>query len=123
MSALSNGGTDAVVYREFDPVAKRFLDDGFNLGEAKAEAAYIDANTILFSTDFGPGTLTASGYPRIVKMWRRGQTLAEAKTVFEGQAPGRARVARRLPGSRRVRRAADLALAQLLRQRIFGARR
>lgn len=82
---LSNGGTDAVVYREFDPVAKRFLDDGFNLGEAKAEAAYIDANTILFSTDFGAGTLTASGYPRIVKIWRRGQTLAEAKTVFEGQ--------------------------------------
>jgi prolyl oligopeptidase len=82
---LSNGGTDAVVYREFDPAAKRFLDDGFNLGEAKAEAAYIDADTILFSTDFGPGTLTASGYPRIIKLWRRGQALADAKTVFEGQ--------------------------------------
>ena len=82
---LSNGGTDAVVLREFDPVAKRFLDDGFNLGEAKAEAAYIDANTILFSTDFGPGTLTASGYPRIVKLWRRGQAIAEAKIVFEGK--------------------------------------
>jgi len=81
---LSNGGTDAVVYREFDPVAKRFLDDGFNLGEAKAEAAYIDANTILFSTDFGPGTLTASGYPRIVKLWRRGQAVSDAKIVFEG---------------------------------------
>jgi prolyl oligopeptidase len=83
--ALSLGGGDAVVLREFDPVAKRFLDDGFNLGEAKAEAAYIDADTILFSTDFGPGTLTASGYPRIVKVWRRGQALAEAKTVFEGR--------------------------------------
>ena len=82
---LSNGGTDAVVLREFDPVAKRFLDDGFNLGEAKAEAAYIDANTILFSTDFGPGTLTASGYPRIVKLWRRGQAISEAKIVFEGR--------------------------------------
>jgi prolyl oligopeptidase len=83
--ALSLGGGDAVVLREFDPVAKRFLDDGFNLGEAKAEAAYIDADTILFSTDFGPGTLTASGYPRIVKVWRRGQALADAKTVFEGR--------------------------------------
>jgi len=81
---LSNGGTDAVVYREFDPVAKSFIDGGFNLGEAKAEAAYIDADTILFSTDFGPGTLTASGYPRIVKLWRRGQAMADAKTVFEG---------------------------------------
>jgi prolyl oligopeptidase len=82
--SLSPGGGDTVVLREFDGLAKRFLDDGFNLGEAKAEAAYIDADTILFSTDFGQGTLTASGYPRIVKLWRRGQELAAAKTVFEG---------------------------------------
>jgi len=81
---LSPGGGDTVVLREFDPVAKRFLDDGFNLGEAKAEAAYITADTILFSTDFGPGTLTISGYPRIVKVWRRGQPVSEARTVFEG---------------------------------------
>ena len=37
------------------------------------------------ATDFGPGTLTDSGYPRIVKEWKRGQPLAEAKTVFEGR--------------------------------------
>ena len=83
---LSPGGGDTVVLREFDPVAKRFVDEGFALGEAKAEAAYIDANTILFSTDFGPGTLTQSGYPRIVKLWRRGEALANAKIVFEGKA-------------------------------------
>ena len=98
---LSNGGTDAVVYREFDPVAKRFLDDGFNLGEAKAEAAYIDANTILFSTDFGPGTLTASGYPRIVKLWRRGQALSRRQDRLRRHASGRARLSRRLSGPRR----------------------
>jgi prolyl oligopeptidase len=84
--ALSPGGGDTVVLREFDPAAKRFVDEGFALGEAKAEARYVDANTILFSTDFGPGTLTQSGYPRIVKLWRRGEPLANAKTVFEGNA-------------------------------------
>ncbi len=84
--ALSPGGGDTVILREFDASAKRFPQDGFNLGEAKAEAAYIDADTILFSTDFGNGTLTASGYPRIVKLWRRGQTLADAKIVFEGRS-------------------------------------
>ena len=36
-------------------------------------------------TDFGPGTLTQSGYPRIVKLWHRGQAIADAKTVFEGE--------------------------------------
>jgi prolyl oligopeptidase len=82
---LSPDGGDTVVLREFDPNAKRFVEDGFALGEAKAEAAYIDANTILFSTDFGPGTLTQSGYPRIAKLWRRGTPLASAKIVFEGK--------------------------------------
>ena len=83
---LSPGGGDTVVLREFDPAAKRFIDDGFALGEAKAEAVYVDANAILFSTDFGAGTLTESGYPRIVKLWRRGEDLADAKIVFEGKA-------------------------------------
>jgi prolyl oligopeptidase len=83
--ALSPGGGDTVVLREFDPDSKRFLGtDGFSLGEAKAEAVYIDADTILFSTDFGEGTLTAAGYPRIVKLWRRGEPVAAAKTIFEG---------------------------------------
>ena len=83
--SLSPDGGDTVVLREFDPAAKRFVDDGFALGEAKAEAAYVDADTILFSTDFGPGTLTHSGYPRIVKLWRRGEKLTDAKIVFEGR--------------------------------------
>jgi prolyl oligopeptidase len=82
---LSPDGGDTVVLREFSPAEKRFLDHGFSLGEAKAEAAYVDANTILFSTDFGAGTLTRAGYPRIVKLWHRGQSLAEARQVFEAK--------------------------------------
>ena len=61
------------------------MEEGFALGEAKAEAVYVDENTILFGTDFGAGTLTQSGYPRIVKMWRRGEKIEDAKTVFEGK--------------------------------------
>jgi prolyl oligopeptidase len=83
--SLSPDGGDTVVLREFDPEAKRFVDEGFSLGEAKAEAAYVDRDTILFSTDFGNGTLTQSGYPRIVKRWKRGERLSDAKVVFEGR--------------------------------------
>ncbi|HEX3484894.1 MAG TPA: prolyl oligopeptidase family serine peptidase [Micropepsaceae bacterium] len=82
--SLSPGGGDTTVLREFDPVAKRFVEEGFALGEAKAEAVYVDTNTILFGTDFGTGTLTQSGYPRIVKMWRRGEKIEDSKIVFEG---------------------------------------
>src|SRR4029079_14469032 len=83
---LSPDGGDSVVLREFDPDAKRFVQDGFALGEAKAEAAYIDRDTILFSTDFGPGTLTQSSYPRIVKLWRRGTPLGLPPSAPRGRA-------------------------------------
>ncbi|MGD0867227.1 MAG: prolyl oligopeptidase family serine peptidase [Rhizomicrobium sp.] len=82
---LSPGGSDASVVREYDPKAKAFLKDGFSLPVAKSNAEYVDADTILFGTDFGPGSMTVSSYPRIVKLWHRGQPIDAAKTVFEGQ--------------------------------------
>ena len=36
------------------------------------------------ATDFGEGSLTTSGYPRIVKKWSRDRPLEEATTIFEG---------------------------------------
>jgi prolyl oligopeptidase len=81
---LSRGGADAGVVREFDVEQRRFVDGGFFLPEAKSEVGWIDADLIYVGTDFGPGSLTESGYPRIVKQWRRGTPLAEAATVFEG---------------------------------------
>ena len=71
--------------REFDLVERRFVDGGFALTEAKSEVEWVDADTLLVATDTGPGSLTDSGYPRVVKRWRRGQPLAEAATVFEGE--------------------------------------
>ncbi|RZQ59925.1 prolyl oligopeptidase family serine peptidase [Amycolatopsis suaedae] len=82
---LSRGGADAAVVREFDLVGKRFADEGFEIAEAKSRVGWIDADTIYVGTDFGPGSLTSSGYPRIIKQWRRGTPLAEAETVFEGK--------------------------------------
>ena len=82
---LSRGGADATVMREFDTVAKRFVEGGFALPEAKSDSTWADANTLYVSTDFGEGTLTDSGYPRLVKRWRRGQPLAAAATVFEAE--------------------------------------
>jgi prolyl oligopeptidase len=82
---LSRGGADATVVREFDLVAKSFVDDGFFLPEAKSDVGWIDEDRIYVGTDFGDGSMTASGYPRIVKEWRRGTPLEEAVTVFEGK--------------------------------------
>jgi prolyl oligopeptidase len=84
--SLSRGGGDAVVVREFDPKTKTFLKDGFALPEAKSNITYLDGDSVLFGTDFGPGSQTNSGYPRIVKLWRRGEPISAARTIFEGKA-------------------------------------
>ncbi|MET9025136.1 prolyl oligopeptidase family serine peptidase [Nocardia sp. NPDC004168] len=87
--SLSRGGADAKVVREFDMERRVFLDPadgGFFLPEAKSEIRWIDIDSVYVGTDFGPGTLTDSGYPRIAKRWRRGTALEEATTVFEGES-------------------------------------
>ena len=83
---LSRGGADAVVVREFDTVDKRFVEGGFTVAEAKTSVEWRDADTVYIGSDFGPGTLTESGYPRLIKAWQRGQKLADASTVYEAQA-------------------------------------
>lgn len=82
---LSRGGADATVVREFDLATRTFVEGGFELPEAKTRVAWIDADTLYVGTDFGEGSLTNSGYPRVVKQWRRGTPLSEATVVFEGK--------------------------------------
>ena len=84
--SLSPGGSDAHVVREFDTETKSFVQGGFTLPESKSQVEWIDADTIYAASDFGPGSLTDSGYPRTVRRWPRGTPLADAKTVFEGEA-------------------------------------
>ena len=82
---LSRGGSDASVVREFDMRTRQFVADGFELPEAKTDVTWQDADTVIVGTDFGPGSLTESGYPRITKRWKRGEPLAEAVELFAGE--------------------------------------
>ncbi|MCW0412431.1 hypothetical protein NB709_002307 [Xanthomonas sacchari] len=83
--ALSRGGADADVTREFDLSTKQWIKDGFFRPEAKGGLSWIDADTVYLYTDFGPGSLTSSGYPRIVKQWKRGTPMTSATLVYEGK--------------------------------------
>ena len=85
MISLSRGGADATVVREFDMRTQEFVVGGFELAEAKSSVSWEDEDTLLVCTDFGDGSMTESGYPRIAKRWRRGQALADAETVFEAE--------------------------------------
>jgi prolyl oligopeptidase len=82
--SLSRGGSDAAIVREFNMATREFVADGFELPEAKTYLSWADPDTVLVGTDFGADSLTESGYPRIVKRWRRSQPVEDAETVFEG---------------------------------------
>ncbi|MCP4045258.1 MAG: S9 family peptidase, partial [Gammaproteobacteria bacterium] len=83
--SLSRGGADADVTREFDIPSKQFVEDGFYLPESKGGASFIDRDTVFVNTDFGEGSMTASGYPRITKLWKRGTSLSDARVLYEGR--------------------------------------
>ena len=82
--SLSRGGADATVVREFDLTTKAFVSSGYALPEAKSSVAWRTADSLFVASDFGPESLTASGYPRTVREWSRGTPLATAKLIFEG---------------------------------------
>ena len=84
MVSLSNGGGDAVEVREFDLDKAAFVPGGFVIPNAKTDVSWAASDALFVGTDFGPGTLTDSGYARIVKLWRRGTPLAAAKILGEG---------------------------------------
>ncbi|UKK85319.1 prolyl oligopeptidase family serine peptidase [Sphingopyxis sp. BSN-002] len=84
--SISPGGTDADIVREWDRTTKSFVDGGFTLPQAKSSVTWENADTLLVATDYGKDSMTASGYPRIVKRWKRGTPLSAAVTVAEGEA-------------------------------------
>ncbi|WND01529.1 prolyl oligopeptidase family serine peptidase [Temperatibacter marinus] len=80
---LSRGGTDAIVVREFDMKTKSFVEGGFSSPESKQYLAWYDQDTLMIATDFGPETMNDSGYPRQVRLWKRGTELSTAEMIFE----------------------------------------
>ncbi len=81
---LSNGGKDAVEVREFDAATGQFVAGGFHLPEGKHRIEWVDRDTLAVATDWTKGEVTASGYPYVVKLLKRGQPLSAASEVFRG---------------------------------------
>lgn len=84
--ALSNGGEDATTLREFDLGTAAFLDGGFALPTSKQNVTWESPDSLLVARDWGPGTMTASSYPFVIKRLRRGQPLDQAVEIFRGSA-------------------------------------
>ena len=80
--SLSAGGEDAETLREFDLKTAKFVDHGFVSTHSKQNVAWVDKDSLLITRDWGAGTMTKSGYPFVIKLWKRGQSLDQAKEVF-----------------------------------------
>jgi prolyl oligopeptidase len=83
--SLSAGGEDADTLREFDLKTGKFVENGFVLSKSKQDVAWVDKDTLLVARDWGPGTMTQSGYPFVIKLWKRGESLDQAKEVYRGK--------------------------------------
>ena len=84
--SLSRGGGDARVLREYDLDDEAFVADGFVAPEAKQDAEWVDADTLILCSAHGEGMATRSGYARTARLWRRGEPFEAARIVFEGEA-------------------------------------
>ncbi len=106
MVALSAGGEDATTLREFDLKTGNFVENGFLLPKSKQWVTWVDKDTLIVARDWGASTMTKSGYPFVVKLWKRGDPLDEAKEIFRGaetdQLPSVAQTLHDAQGNRAV---------------------
>ncbi|MCX9146313.1 prolyl oligopeptidase family serine peptidase [Erythrobacter sp. WG] len=87
MIALSDGGEDATIMREFDMRTKQFVEGGFVLDQkSQGGIEWIDEDTLLVGRGFGEGTLTESAYPFTSRVWKRGTRIEDAPEIFRGEA-------------------------------------
>lgn len=80
---LSRGGSDAVMLREFDLDAKRFVTDGFVSSEAKQSVAWLDTDRLLIAKAGDGFRATDSGYGAELRLWHRGEPLKASQLLLE----------------------------------------
>ncbi|AMD86829.1 prolyl oligopeptidase family serine peptidase [Actinomyces radicidentis] len=84
---LSDGGSDTDVTREMDLDTHAFIDPadgGFTRGPSKGSAQWADdaGESILLTEDLGEGSLTDSGYPRVLLRLGRGRSVEDAEVLL-----------------------------------------
>ncbi|MGF6174376.1 prolyl oligopeptidase family serine peptidase [Ensifer sp. 4252] len=85
LMSLSPDGGDASEMREFDIETGDFVEGGFRAPVSKSNFSWLDIDTVIVAAAFEEEERTQSGYPRVVKLWKRGTDLSEAVPIFEGQ--------------------------------------
>lgn len=81
---LSPGGGEEVEIREFDLQTGEFVDGGLHVPKSRAMTAWLSADTIAVAQT-ATAPRTAAGWPATVQLWRRGQSLQAARTIYRAE--------------------------------------
>ncbi len=83
-------------------LTREFVEDGFRQATGQIQITWEDPTLSCWALDFGGDSLTTSGYPRVIRRWRRGKPLADGDNLAactDRTASMRQRIAR--PGFER----------------------
>lgn len=83
--ALSPGGSSSLELREFDLKTASFVEGGFRTAANRSFTAWLNADTLLIAHSLDGSPALPSNFPAVVRMWKRGTALADAKPIY--QAP------------------------------------
>ncbi len=79
---LAENGVTGLALREYDVTVSALVEGGFSLPPGPTQAVWYDGDNIMVAGNSGPGTITANGVPRLLKLWKRGEPLYAARTIF-----------------------------------------
>jgi prolyl oligopeptidase len=81
--AFSPGGSSSLELREFDLKKADFVPGGFRTEANRSETAWLNPDTLLIAHSLYGSPALPSNFPAVVRIWKRGEALADAKPIFQ----------------------------------------
>lgn len=83
---LARGGSSLIEYREFDDATGHFVKGGFSTPPIRDDIAWLNRNEVIVGDSLYGSPPLASGFARVIRLWRRGTPLSSASAIFRAGA-------------------------------------
>jgi prolyl oligopeptidase len=84
---LSHGGSDQTEILEFDLDKERFVPNGFHVPKSMVTISWLNQDLVVVGqTAVGKLPSTINGQVAALQLWHRGQSLQEAKVLYQGMS-------------------------------------
>jgi prolyl oligopeptidase len=82
---LARGGSSLIEFREFDLASAQFVPNGFATPPIRDTIAWLNANTLVVGHSLYGDPALPSGFPQVLRLWKRGTPLSSARVIFRGR--------------------------------------